>query len=86
MLGEKKTRKIVIPEILGRGLAELSEIRIRAFKRKAIFNRDKFKEMKFSAWVCSAAKIDSMLHFQAQTPFLDALQETIRWYQERNLL
>jgi nucleoside-diphosphate-sugar epimerase len=49
MLGKKKTRKIVIPEILGRGLAELSEIRIRAFKRKAIFNRDKFKEMKFPA-------------------------------------
>ncbi len=86
MLGKKKTRKIVIPEILGRGLAELSEIRIRAFKRKAIFNRDKFKEMKFPAWVCSAAKIETMLHFQAQTPFLDALQETIRWYQERNLL
>jgi nucleoside-diphosphate-sugar epimerase len=86
VLGKKKTRKIVIPEILGRGLAELSEIRIRAFKRKAIFNRDKFKEMKFPAWVCSAAKIDNMLHFQAQTPFPDALRETIRWYRERKLL
>lgn len=86
MLGRKKTRKIVIPEILGRSLAELSEIRIRAFKRKAIFNRDKFKEMKFPAWVCSAAKIDSLVHFQPQTPFLEALQETIRWYQEQKLL
>jgi nucleoside-diphosphate-sugar epimerase len=86
MMGKKKTRKIVIPEILGRGLAELAEIRIRAFKRKAIFSRDKFREMKFPAWVCSAAKIDNMLHFRAQTPFPDALRETIRWYRERNLL
>lgn len=86
MMGKKKTWKIVIPEILGRGLAELSEIRIRALKRKAIFNRDKFKEMKFPGWVCSAAKIDNMLHFQAQTPFPDALRETIHWYRERKLL
>jgi nucleoside-diphosphate-sugar epimerase len=86
LLGRKKTRKIMIPEILGRGLAELSEIRIRTFKRKAIFNRDKFNEMKFPAWVCSAKKIDSLLHFQPQIPLLEALQETIHWYQERNLL
>lgn len=86
LLGRKKARKIVIPEILGRVLAELSEIRIRAFKRKAIFNRDKFKEMKFPAWVCSAEKIDNLLHFQPQIPFHEALQETIRWYQERNML
>ncbi len=86
LLGRKKTRKIMIPEILGRGLAELSEIRIRAFKRKAIFNRDKFNEMKFPEWVCSTGKIESLLHFQPQIPFLEALQETIRWYQERNML
>ena len=86
LLGRKKTRKIVIPEILGRVLAELSEMRIRAFKKKAIFNRDKFKEMKFPAWVCSAEKIDSLLHFQPQIPFFEALQETIHWYQERNML
>ncbi len=86
LMGKKKTRKIVIPEILGRGLAELSEMRIRTLKRKAIFNRDKFNEMKFPAWVCSAEKIDNLLHFQAQTPFPDALRETIRWYRERNLL
>lgn len=86
LLGRKKTRKIVVPEILGRGLAELSEIRIRAFKRRAIFNRDKFNEMKFPAWVCSAGKIDNLIHFQPRIPLLEALQETIRWYKERNLL
>lgn len=86
LLGRKKTRRIVIPEILGRWLAELSEIRIRAFKRKAIFNRDKFNEMRFPAWVCSSEKIANLLHFQPQIPLHDALQETIRWYQERKLL
>jgi len=86
LLGRKKTRRIIIPEILGRGLAELSEIRIRAFKRKAIFNRDKFNEMKFPAWVCSSEKIAALLHFQPRVPLLEALQETIRWYKERHLL
>jgi nucleoside-diphosphate-sugar epimerase len=86
LLGRKKTRTIVIPEILGRGLAELSEIHIRAFKKKAIFNRDKFKEMKYTAWVCSAEKIDNLLHFKPEIPILEALQETLRWYQEQNML
>jgi len=86
LLGRKKTRKIVIPEILGRGLAELSEIRIRTFKRKAIFNRDKFNEMKFPVWVCSAEKIGNLLHFQPLIPLLEALQETIHWYQEQKML
>ena len=86
LLGRKKISKIVIPEILGRILAEFSEIHIRAFKRKAIFNRDKFNEMKFPAWVCSAEKIGKMLHFQPQIPILEALQETIPWYQEQKML
>ena len=68
LLGRKKTRKIMIPEILGRALAEFSELRIRAFGKKAIFNRDKFNEMKFPAWVCSGEKIDAQLHFQPRTP------------------
>ncbi len=59
LLGGKKARKIVIPEALGRVLAEFSEMRIRAFGHKAIFNRDKFNEMKSPAWVCSAAKIEA---------------------------
>ena len=86
LLGRKKTRKIVIPEILGRVLAELSELRIHAFKRRAIFNRDKFNEMKFPVWVCSAEKIGKLLHFQPQIPLLEALQETIHWYREQKLL
>jgi len=86
LLGRKKMRKIVIPEILGRALAEFSELRIRAFGKKAIFNRDKFNEMKFPAWVCSAEKIANRLHFQPRTPLQDALQETIDWYRERDML
>lgn len=86
LLGRKKMRKIVVPEILGRALAEFSELRIRAFGRKAIFNRDKFNEMKFPAWICSGEKIGARLHFQPRTPLPQALQETIGWYRERDLL
>ena len=86
LLGEKKARTIMIPEILGRVLAEFSELRIRAFRNKAIFNRDKFNEMKYPAWVCSAAKIEAMLHFQPRFPLPAALKETIGWYREQGLL
>jgi nucleoside-diphosphate-sugar epimerase len=86
LLGRKKMRKIVIPEILGRALAEFSELRIRTFGKKAIFNRDKFNEMKFPAWVCSAEKIDAQLHFQPRSSLQDALAETIDWYRERDML
>jgi nucleoside-diphosphate-sugar epimerase len=85
-LGRKKMRKIVIPEALGRALAEFSELRIRAFGKKAIFNRDKFNEMKFPVWVCSPAKIDTQIHFQPRAPLQEALQETIDWYRARDML
>lgn len=85
-LGKKKARTIVVPEALGRVLAEFSELRIRMFGNKAIFNRDKFNEMKFPAWVCSAAKIDAMLHFQPRVPLPAALAETITWYREQGFL
>jgi nucleoside-diphosphate-sugar epimerase len=86
LLGVKKSRRIYVPEIFGRLLAEFSEMRIRAFGNKAIFNRDKFNEMRHPAWVCSAAKIEAQLHFQPRVPLADALAETISWYRERGLL
>ncbi|MCU0275317.1 MAG: NAD-dependent epimerase/dehydratase family protein [Acidobacteria bacterium] len=86
LLGRGKTRKIVIPEALGRILAEFSEQRMRILGKKAIFNRDKFSEMKHPVWVCSAAKIEAMLHFQPRFPLLAALQETIGWYREQGFL
>jgi dihydroflavonol-4-reductase len=86
LLGRKKTARIVIPQVLGRVLAEFCELRIRAFKNKAIFNRDKFNEMKYPAWVCSAEKIEAMLHFQPRSSLQAALEETIAWYRERGFL
>jgi dihydroflavonol-4-reductase len=86
LLGRKKTRKIMIPQAMGRIMAEFSEIRIRASGKKAIFNRDKFSEMKFSAWICSPEKIRSLLHFQPRFPLQTALEETIGWYKEQKLL
>ena len=86
LLGKQKARTIMVPEALGRVLAEFSELRIRVFGNKAIFNRDKFHEMKFPAWVCSAAKIDAMLHVQPRVPLPAALAETITWYREQGFL
>ncbi|MEI6613873.1 MAG: NAD(P)-dependent oxidoreductase [Chrysiogenales bacterium] len=86
LLRGKRIRKIFVPEMLAWFLAELSEMHIRISKRKAIFNRDKFREIRFPAWVCSAEKSQNLLHFHPLFPIETALQETISWYQEQNLL
>lgn len=86
LMGKKRIQKIIIPEMLARSLAELSEMHIRVFKRKAIFNRDKFREMRFPIWACSTEKSQNLLHFQPLIPIETALRETIRWYQTQNLL
>jgi nucleoside-diphosphate-sugar epimerase len=86
LMGEKRIHKIIVPEVLAWFLAELSEMHIRIFKRKAIFNRDKFREMRFPVWACSSEKSQNLLHFQPLFPIETAMQETIRWYQEQNLL
>lgn len=86
LMGKGRAKNVVIPEALGRVLAEFSELRIHALGKKAIFNRDKFREMRYSAWVCSAAKIETMLHYQPRFPLAAALAETIAWYRERGYL
>jgi nucleoside-diphosphate-sugar epimerase len=86
LMGKKRIYTIIIPEMLAWFLAELSELHIRIFKRKAIFNRDKFREMRFPSWTCSIEKSRNLLHFQPLFPLENALRETIRWYQEQNLL
>jgi dihydroflavonol-4-reductase len=86
LMGKKRIRKITVPETLARFLAEISEIHIRLSKKKAIFNRDKFREMHFPAWTCSAEKSRDLLHFQPLFPIETAMRETIRWYKEQDLL
>jgi dihydroflavonol-4-reductase len=86
LLGKKRIQKIIVPEMVVWLLAELSEMHIRIFKKKAIFNRDKFREMRFPIWTCSAEKSQNILHIQPLIPIEAALRETIRWYQAQNLL
>jgi nucleoside-diphosphate-sugar epimerase len=82
----RRARTIMVPTALGRVLAELSEARGRALGKRTIFNRDKFAEMRFPVWVCSAAKIEAQLHFQPRFPLAAAMGETIAWYRDRGLL
>jgi nucleoside-diphosphate-sugar epimerase len=83
---ERRALKVTVPAAGGWLLAELAELRVRALGRRAIFNRDKFAEMRHPFWVCSAAKIGSQLHFQPRVPLPAALGETLAWYRERGLL
>ncbi len=82
----KRALPVTVPSAAAWLLAELSELRIRALGRRAIFNRDKYDEMRHPFWVCSAAKIGSQLHFQPRVPLAAALEETLAWYRESGLL
>jgi nucleoside-diphosphate-sugar epimerase len=86
LIGRKRIKKICVPEMLAWFLAEISELFIRIFRKKNIFNRDKFREMRFPVWTCSVEKSQNLLHFQSQFPLETAMRETISWYQEQNLL
>jgi nucleoside-diphosphate-sugar epimerase len=86
LMGKKRIQKIIVPKMLVWFLAELSEMHIRAFKRRTIFNRDKFREMRHPVWTCSVKKSRDLLHFQPLFPVETALRETIHWYKEQNLL
>jgi nucleoside-diphosphate-sugar epimerase len=86
LMEEKRIQRMIIPKMLAWLLAEISEMHIRIYKKKAIFNRDKFREIRFPVWTCSVEKSQNLLHFQPLFPLETAMRETIRWYQEQNLL
>jgi nucleoside-diphosphate-sugar epimerase len=86
LIGNKRVIKISVPEAIMWFLAQLSEMHIRVFNKKNIFNRDKFREMRFPVWTCSVEKSRALLHFQTLFPLPTAMRETIGWYREQNLL
>ena len=48
--------------------------------RPALLNKDKVLEMKQPAWLCSAAKAQKLLGFQAKIDLIEGMKQTAEWY------
>jgi len=82
----RRPRAIRIPLPAVYVLAQLAEARCRLFRQRAIFNRDKYRELRCHDWICSGAKSERMLHFVPRFSLPEALAATIGWYREEGLL
>ncbi|MBN1479776.1 NAD(P)-dependent oxidoreductase [candidate division KSB1 bacterium] len=55
-------------------------------KKPSIINRDKFKEMKQVAWLCSNQKAKDLLDFHPQIGIEEGLKNTAQWYMQEGWL
>jgi nucleoside-diphosphate-sugar epimerase len=85
-IGCRRMRRLRVPSLAMRLAAEASELRCRLLRRRAIFNRDKWREMRHPCWICSGEKARRRLHFTPSHDLDAALAETIRWYRDQGWL
>ena len=86
LLGKQRMHAIHIPVPLGRLLAGCAETYCRNFRQRAIFNLDKFREMRNPCWTCSPRKAEESVHFAPHFALEEALDSTISWYRANGFL
>jgi len=83
---QKKTRRICIPLIMGKGIAILSEYYHQINKKPALLNRDKLHEILAPSWLCDISYVQRDFNFAMQYQLASGLQETLKWYKENHWL
>lgn len=86
LLGKQRMHPIHVPVALGLLLAGSAEAYGRIFQKRAIFNLDKFREMRNPCWTCSPRKAEELVHFTPRFALEEALASTISWYRANGLL
>jgi len=66
--------------------ALISEIIGKVSKKPNIFDRDKYSQMKETAWIVDVSKAVEKLAFSPQYSLQEGIQETIEWYLKHNWL
>ncbi|MDH4258299.1 MAG: NAD(P)-dependent oxidoreductase, partial [Candidatus Aminicenantes bacterium] len=82
----KKLRKVNVPFFLVFLAALVVDLMNKIRRSPNIFGRDKFKDMKQSAWIADTRKASEMLSFRSQYSLEKGVQETVDWYLENNWL
>ncbi|UCC41691.1 MAG: NAD(P)-dependent oxidoreductase [Candidatus Aminicenantes bacterium] len=82
----KTLKRVRVPHLVIYLGALISEIGGKIRRKPSIFNRDKYKEMKETAWIADVTKAVEKLPFSPQYSLQEAIQETIDWYFNNNWL
>ena len=86
LMGKQRMHAIHIPLTLGWLMAGMVEMYCRIFRRRAIFNLDKFREMRNPCWLCSSSKAQELVHFTPRFSLEEAMASTISWYRTNGFL
>ncbi|MDZ7724882.1 MAG: NAD(P)-dependent oxidoreductase [candidate division KSB1 bacterium] len=74
--------RLYIPKFLVTAVAWVSEASAIVTDKPALLNRDKIREMKQSAWVCSNEKAKQELGFEPGIDINQGFQRTADWYKQ----
>jgi nucleoside-diphosphate-sugar epimerase len=83
---EIKLKKVRFPVPLAYTAAIISEIIGKITNNPGVFNRQRFQELKQSAWVADSTKAREILGFSPQYSLQKGVEETINWYLEHGWL
>ncbi|MCX7957225.1 MAG: NAD-dependent epimerase/dehydratase family protein [Endomicrobia bacterium] len=77
----KKVRPLKIPYEIGYAYSLINEFLYNfLYKKPAVFNRDKLKELSYSYWICCSEEILEYIKNFSYTQFDKGSAETYRWY------
>ena len=82
----KRLRKVNLPFSLVFLAALAFDLMNKIRRSPSIFGRDKFKDMKQSAWIVDTRKATEMLSFYPHYSLEKGIQETVDWYLVNNWL
>ncbi|MCK5856007.1 MAG: NAD(P)-dependent oxidoreductase [Bacteroidales bacterium] len=81
-----KTIKMVLPYNTLKLLAWLKENIDKVKGKPGIFNQDKVNDLIAESWVCDTYKLQQEIAFKPKYSLEQAMQKTIKWYQDNELL
>jgi nucleoside-diphosphate-sugar epimerase len=82
----RRARRVPVPLVLLRGLAELGELQGMLTGRPAVLNRARYYELAAPGFVCAVDKIAAAIDWRAATGAAAGLEATARWYRAANWL
>jgi len=82
----RKTLTVQVPLVAARLISCAAGLASRATGRRPTFNPNMFQEMTRGEWGVDTRKAAEELGFVADTPFPQAMEETLKWYIDRGWL
>ncbi|MEK6572076.1 MAG: hypothetical protein AABZ61_11935, partial [Bacteroidota bacterium] len=82
----KKVRKFRIPNFSVYLVAAAAEPLSFITGKAALYSFEKARELAQANWGCDVAKAKRELGYEAKTPILDGMRETIQWYRREGWL